>query len=173
MILMQIAIVLIYAFLVWVPSYDYSDPVGSVNFTPIVTTVLLFLMVVVGFGALFAYIKKLVWSALGFNLLIVCLSIEWFFLIYFFWLKTDIRGYSIYFSSGTWVNNIFLTNSIYKKIDDTVTMSAIGSCLTQALKCALANCIGFSAILGRAGPLEAFFIALFGTIGYELNRAIV
>jgi hypothetical protein len=52
-------------------------------------------------------------------------------------------------------------------------MSAIGSCLTQALKCALANCIGFSAILGRAGPLEAFFIALFGTIGYELNRAIV
>lgn len=48
MILMQIAIVLIYAFLVWVPSYDYSDPVGSVNFTPIVTTVLLFLMVVVG-----------------------------------------------------------------------------------------------------------------------------
>jgi len=32
-------------------------------------------------------------------------------------------------------------------------ISAIGGCLTEALKCALANCIGFSAILGRAGPL--------------------
>jgi hypothetical protein len=42
----------------------------------------------------------------------------------------------------------------------------VGACLTQALKCALANCIGFSAILGRAGPLQAFFVALFGTIGY-------
>lgn len=52
-------------------------------------------------------------------------------------------------------------------------ISAIGACLTQALKCALANCIGFSAILGRAGPLECFFVALFGTIGYELNRNIV
>lgn len=163
---MQIAIVLIYAFLVWVPPYEFNDPAGPVNFVPIVTTVLLFLMVVVGFGGLFAYIRKLVWSALGFNLLIVCLSIEWFFLIYFFWFKVDIRGTSLNFSSGTIFNNIWLTNSIYKKINDNLIINAYGSCLTQALKCALANCIGFSAILGRAGPLEAFFIALFGTIGY-------
>lgn len=119
-----------------------------------------------GFGGLFAYIRKLVWSALGFNLLIVCLSIEWFFLIYFFWFKVDIRGTTLNFSSGTIFNNIWLTNSIYKKINDNLIINAYGSCLTQALKCALANCIGFSAILGRAGPLEAFFIALFGTIGY-------
>jgi hypothetical protein len=45
---MQIAIVLIYAFLVWVPPYEFNDPAGPVNFVPIVTTVLLFLMVVVG-----------------------------------------------------------------------------------------------------------------------------
>jgi hypothetical protein len=41
------------------------------------------------------------------------------------------------------------------------------------LKCALANCIAFSGILGRAGPLQAFFIAAFGTVGYELNRQVV
>lgn len=48
MILMQIAICLLYAFLVWLPPYDYTDPVGPVDFTPIVTTVLLFFMVVLG-----------------------------------------------------------------------------------------------------------------------------
>lgn len=81
-------------------------------------------------------------------------------------MKTDIRNIQIYFSTGTVFNNIWLTNSIHKKINDNLTINAFGSCLTQALKCALANCIGFSAILGRAGPLEAFFVALFGTIGY-------
>lgn len=48
-----------------------------------------------------------------------------------------------------------------------------GATLVQAIKCALANCIAFSSILGRAGPLEAFFVALFGTIGFELNRNLV
>jgi uncharacterized protein YggT (Ycf19 family) len=48
MILMQIAICLIYAFLVWLPPYEYNDPAGPVNFTPIITTVLLFFMVVIG-----------------------------------------------------------------------------------------------------------------------------
>lgn len=51
-------------------------------------------------------------------------------------------------------------------MSSTLTVTAVGACLTQALKCALANCIGFSAILGRAGPLECFLIALFGTIGF-------
>lgn len=48
MILMQIAICLIYSFLVWVPPYEFNDPNGPVTFVPIVTTVILFLMVVVG-----------------------------------------------------------------------------------------------------------------------------
>lgn len=181
MVIMQVAVTLIYAFLVFLPNYEYTDPLGPVNFTPIITTLLLFLMVVVGngslilgFGGLFAYIRKLVWSGLGFNLLIVCLSIEWFFLIYLFWLKCNIRQFGIYFSTGTVWNDIFLTNGIYKDYGTDLGLSAaVGACLTQAIKCALANCIGFSAILGRAGPLEAFFVALFGTIGYELNRNIV
>jgi len=45
--------------------------------------------------------------------------------------------------------------------------------LTDAVRCGLANSIAFSAILGRAGLLEAFFVSLIGTIGYELNRNII
>ena len=56
---------------------------------------------------------------------------------------------------------------------DTTTYLTYGATLVQAIKCSLANCIIFSAILGRAGPLEAFIIALFGTIGFELNRNLV
>lgn len=52
-------------------------------------------------------------------------------------------------------------------------ISAMGQSLTDALKCSISNMIGFSAILGRAGPLEAFLISLFGTIGYTLCRHIV
>lgn len=47
-ILMQIAICLLYAFLVWLPPYDFVDPVGPVDFTPIIITILLFFMVVLG-----------------------------------------------------------------------------------------------------------------------------
>lgn len=83
-----------------------------------------------------------------------------------FWFKVDIRGLGVNFASGYYFNNIFLTNSQIKIIDNNYTVTAFGACLTQALKCALANCIGFSAILGRAGPLEAFWIAMFGTVGF-------
>lgn len=45
--------------------------------------------------------------------------------------------------------------------------------LTGGFRCALSNLIAFSAIMGRAGPLEALFVVIFGTIGYELNRQII
>lgn len=38
--------------------------------------------------------------------------------------------------------------------------------LTAGFKCALSNLIAFSSILGRAGPLEALFVVIIGTIGY-------
>jgi len=90
-----------------------------------------------------------------------------------FWFKTDIRNLGINFRSGIQFNNIFLTNEQQKVISPALTVTALGACLTQALKCALANCVAFSGILGRAGPLAAFIIAIIGTIGFELNRAIV
>ena len=32
--------------------------------------------------------------------------------------------------------------------------------------------IAFSCVLGRVGQLECWFICVFGTIGYELNRQL-
>jgi hypothetical protein len=95
-------------------------------------------------------------------------------LIYLFWLKCDIRRFGVKFKSGAWwFNSIWLTNNIggYSYPHDNTILEipniiSVGGCLAQAIKCALANCIGFSAILGRAGPLQAFFIALIGTIGF-------
>ena len=45
--------------------------------------------------------------------------------------------------------------------------------VTGGFRCALSNLVAFSAIIGRAGPLEALFVVIFGTIGYELNRQIL
>ena len=45
--------------------------------------------------------------------------------------------------------------------------------MSQAIHCALANVIAFSAILGKAGPLEAWFLSFIGSFGYELNRKLI
>ena len=132
-----------------------------------------------GFGLLFAYEKRIIWSAIGFNLLITCLTIEWFFMINLFWTKTNIQGQDRQFPRGRFFNNMFLWSGESNIGSDGIDMNTDdryepwGATMTQALRCALANCVAFSAILGRAGPLEAFFVALFGTIGFELNRNIV
>jgi ammonium transporter Rh len=61
--------------------------------------------------------------------------------------------------------NFYLTN-----LDEETMYLAT---LTGGFRCALANVIAFSSIMGRAGPLEAVFVVIFGTIGYELNRQII
>jgi len=172
-ILMQIAICFIYGFLIWVPPYENTDPIGTVTFANITIIILTFFFVLLGFAALFSYHRKLVWSTLGFNLLIVCLTVEWYFLINLFWLKTDIRGIGMPFSAGTWYNNIWLTNSQFRTFDSSLKVSAVGQALTEAAYCGLANMIGFSAILGRAGPLEAFLISALGTVGYTLCKHVI
>lgn len=40
----------------------------------------------------------------------------------------------------------------------------------EAAKCALSCIIAFSCVIGRVGILETFFIATFGTFGYEASR---
>lgn len=80
------------------------------------------------------------------------------------------------FTTGKFYNNLYLSGQEYNidltNVNDTRFVPD-GATLTQAIRCALANCVAFSSILGRAGPLEAFFVALFGTIGFELLRDLV
>lgn len=47
----------------------------------------------------------------------------------------------------------------------TTLLLAAGN-LSMALRAALANCVAFSFILGKAGPLEAFFLSFLGTFGF-------
>lgn len=69
----------------------------------------------------------------------------------------------------SWGNKIptYLTDS------NNLNNATYGITAIQAFKCSLANVIAFAAISGRAGPLEALIISVFGTFMYELNRQLV
>lgn len=79
-IISQIAVGVLYGLLVKIP---YRTTVTDfTNFTPIFLTFATYFLIIVGtcnyilgFGAIFAYERRLVWSAIGFNLLIVCLTV--------------------------------------------------------------------------------------------------
>lgn len=83
-----------------------------------------------------------------------------------FWVKADIiNEAATFFSDTDKTYDIYLTN-----LNEVTSYTAT---ITGGFRCALAMVIAFSSVLGRAGPLEAWFITVFGTIGYELNRQIV
>jgi ammonia channel protein AmtB len=89
-----------------------------------------------------------------------------YFLISGFWTNVGISGVNKSLNWGSRVP-VYLTDS------NSINTATYGNTAIQAFKCSLANSIAFAAISGRAGPLEAFFISLVGTIAYELNRQLV
>lgn len=120
--------------------------------------------VIIGFGLLFSYLRKMLWTGMGFTLLITALTMEFYFMINAFWTKAAING-SLnppHFADENKDYDFFLTN-----LNEPNGFQAT---ITGGFRCALANLIAFSAIIGRAGPLESLFVVIFGTIGYELNR---
>lgn len=68
---------------------------------------------------------------------------------------------------------MFLSNSDFTFSTTSTPPEPLGATITMALKAALANCVAFSFILGKAGPLEAFFVSWIGTFGFELNRNVI
>jgi hypothetical protein len=108
----------------------------------------------------------MLWTGLGFTLLITALSMEMYFMMNAFWSKSGIIDGSQNHFKDTSYFNFYLTNL---NLGSPKSMTSI----TGGFRCALANMVAFSAIIGRAGPLEALFVAVFGTIGYELNRQIL
>ena len=114
-----------------------------------------------------SYLKKLVWSGLGFAFLITALTLELYPLINNFWAKTHIHSTT---SSLTWSQhsfNILLINNGQS------SDQLYGNTISNGFKCSLANVATFSSILGRAGPLECWIVIILGTIGFELNRIII
>lgn len=91
----------------------------------------------------------MMWSGLGFALLISALSVEMYFMMNAFWTKATIaytNNTFNMFSLPDKTYNFYLTN-----LSNPLDLNA--ATITGAFKCALSNLVAFSAILGRAGPL--------------------
>ena len=82
----QFVLALVYAFVLKTPSLNRVQvsyplsPTDYPGFSAIMMTIFVALIAIVGFGFFFAYIKKLIWSSIFFNLCICCLSIELYFI---------------------------------------------------------------------------------------------
>lgn len=122
------------------------------------------LLVLVGFGLYFSYIRNNLWSGLGFNFLITVIVFQFYFLVNAFWTKAHVQHSDNAFNDSLYIKTY---------LSDENTANTFGNTAVGAFKCALSMCIAFAAIGGRAGPLEALFISIFGTITYELNRQIL
>lgn len=120
------------------------------------------------------YVTGLKWSGFGFALLITVLCYQYYFLINAFWTKADVQATNVAAGGGPQELqnygdkfNIYLSDgigSVYK---------TFGNTACGAFKMALTVCIAFSAVIGRAGPLEILIFVLIGGGLYELNRQII
>lgn len=111
-----------------------------------------------GFGLVISYLKRLIWSGLGFTLFITAFSIELYPLINQLWSKTNIYSNTIGFNQMSYQLHLANSNSSSNKL--------YGNSISNAFKCALAIVIAFSSILGRVGPLECYIVTVVGTIGF-------
>lgn len=89
---LQIGLSLVYGFLINVQHVQ-------LNISSVVVTIGLAILVIagnhqyiIGFGLLFGYTRKLLWSGIGFTFFITALCIEVYPLINDFWTKTHLQG---------------------------------------------------------------------------------
>lgn len=126
-----------------------------------------------GFGLLFGYSRRLAWSGIGFTFFITAFCIEVYPLVNSFWTKTAIQSNNsptLGFGYDNRDYNIFLSD---RETSPNSARTFYGNSLTNAIKCALSVAVAFSAVLGRVGHLECLIVAVFGTVGFELNRQII
>lgn len=109
----------------------------------------------------FARPYKLIWTSIGFNLLITVLSVQTFFLVHAFWVKAG-----IYNAGSTFSGDIYTIALVPGETGSVIT----GANFNEAIKCSLACIVAFNFIKGRAGLLELYVITVFGTVVYELAR---
>ena len=106
------------------------------------------------------------WSGLGFTLLITAFTFQLYFLVNGFWTRVNLQG--------GWDNSEMTKLPLYLNEENGQTSSGgthtFGLTVVDGLKCSMAMVIAFMAMGGRAGPVEALIISLFGTISYEVNR---
>ena len=104
---------------------------------------------------------------MGFTLLITCFTFQYYFLINGFWSNVNIQE-SLFGFGGD-------TSFPVRLAEDYATGDSYsgGATAVHALKASLSMVVAFSAIMGRAGPLEALIMVIPGVILYELNRQLI
>lgn len=121
------------------------------------------------------YVTGLKWSGFGFALLITVLCYQYYFLVNAFWTKADVQ-YTNQSADGIAQQglqnygdtfNVYLSDAIGK------FYKTFGNTACGAFKLALTICIAFSAVIGRAGPLEILIFVFVGGFLYELNRQVI
>jgi hypothetical protein len=147
MLLSQTAFSLLY-------SFTYSVKADTINVASIVNVICIALLVTagtllidIGFGLVLSYLKRLLWSGLGFTFFITALAVEVYPLINNFWTRVRIHSTPTHTDFNTDGYQLFLVNSQLH------ADQLYGNCITNGFKCALAIVTAFSSILGRAGPL--------------------
>ena len=142
--------------------FQYIAPVGIAIAT------------VIGLGCIMSFVSGLKWSGIGFAFLILALCYQYYFLINAFWTKADIQNTTQNYNGTTGpyqdYGDKFL---IYLSEAPGILNKTFGCTATGAFKLALTIAIAFSAIVGRAGPLEILFFVFIGGFLYELNRQII
>ena len=116
---------------------------------------------------MFSYLKKLMWSGIGFTFFITAMAIQMYPLVNAFWTKVRIVEWPVVEDFASKDYDYFLANA------DIGSANLYGNSMTNAMRAGLAVVVAFSSILGRAGALECLFVSLFGIVGYELNRQIL
>lgn len=130
---------------------------------------------IIGLGGVMTYVTGLKWSGLGFALLITVLCYQYYFLINAFWTKSDIQRTHITSNNSPNGTEQYYGDDFLMWVSDAAgeKFRTYGNTATGAFKMALTITIAFSAVIGRAGPLEILIFVLFGGALYELNRQII
>lgn len=130
---------------------------------------------IIGLGGIMTFVTGLKWSGFGFALLITALCYQYYFLISAFWTKTDIQNTKIDTAGNVTGTEQYYGDDFLIWVSEAYgnTIRTFGNTATGAFKMALTITIAFSAVVGRAGPLEILIFVLFGGCLYELNRQII
>lgn len=132
----------------------------------------------VGLAMIAGYYERASISSMAFTLLIFALTAQNFFIFRDFWDRTSLNdpNASSWFSSRyyTKVNSINFGNSLQTGGSSSGTSYSFTSASwLDAVGAALALYAGFSAVIGRVGLGEVFFLSWIGTFFYELNSQIL
>ena len=100
--------------------------------------------------------KKLVWSGLGFSLLITAMTIQYYFLCNatFGWANLEEGNNRNQFAQVTNTVSNTTDNEVYYRF--ALSQSAggnFGNSILEAFKASMSNIVAFSMVLGRAGLL--------------------